>query len=276
MFGLFTWLVGAGCSQSVAVPDPSMAVTATDPPTGDDDDAAPPENQAPIADAGADFDAALADEVELNGANSYDPDGDALEFDWEILDKPVDSGASLLNDGRSNPSFFADRPGTYLVEVAVNDGLSVSTDQVVVTVLASNDGPVANAGPDQSVGLGDTVLLNGSGSYDPDGDPLDFQWVIAAAPAGSGATLSGATTALPQFVADLSGVYVVELVVSDGLDPSPPDSVSITASASSDGGCFSCAMANRELQRRISAGDVAAASWLWLFPLALVWRRRSR
>ena len=34
--------------------------------------------------------------------------------------------------------------------------------------------PVANAGPDQTVSLGSVVVLDGSGSSDPDGDPLSY------------------------------------------------------------------------------------------------------
>jgi hypothetical protein len=38
--------------------------------------------------------------------------------------------------------------------------------------------PVANAGPDQRVSEGDTVILNGTGSYDADGTIVSYQWTI--------------------------------------------------------------------------------------------------
>ena len=38
--------------------------------------------------------------------------------------------------------------------------------------------PVANADPDQVVNEGDLVTLNGSGSYDPDGEIVDYAWGI--------------------------------------------------------------------------------------------------
>lgn len=76
--------------------------------------------------------------------------------------------------------------------------------------------PVAVAGLDQAVVTGQTVQLDGSGSNDPNGDPLTFSWTIASRPAGSASVLSGATTVNPTFVADVAGVYVVELSVNDG------------------------------------------------------------
>ena len=41
---------------------------------------------------------------------------------------------------------------------------------VYVTVAPVSDPPVADAGPDQSAATLSTVTLDGSGSYDPDGD----------------------------------------------------------------------------------------------------------
>lgn len=38
--------------------------------------------------------------------------------------------------------------------------------------------PIANAGPDQRVSEGDTVILNGTGSYDADGTIVSYQWTI--------------------------------------------------------------------------------------------------
>ena len=102
------------CSQSVNVKDGTLDVTPTDAvvdPTGDDDTIVPDENQAPVADAGPDGSAFVADEVHLDGAASYDPDGDTLVFEWTMLDLPTGSAATLINETRSNPSFYADRAG---------------------------------------------------------------------------------------------------------------------------------------------------------------------
>ncbi len=90
--------------------------------------------------------------------------------------------------------------------------------------------PVADAGLDQTVLLGDTVVLNGSGSQDPQGKSLGYQWSILSIPIGSQAHLAGANTASPSFQADIAGDYTVQLVVNNGLlDSTNGSNVKITA-----------------------------------------------
>jgi hypothetical protein len=94
---------------------------------------------------------------------------------------------------------------------------------------ADNTPPVADAGPDQAVLVGDTVTLDGSGSSDVDGDSLTFDWALISVPAGSGATLSDSTAVMPTFVADVAGTYTAQLIVNDGMVDSAPDTVAIIA-----------------------------------------------
>src|SRR5262249_57158474 len=101
-------------------------------------------------------------------------------------------------------------------------------DTAVVTVSTNNSAPVANAGPNQTVGLGSTVTLNGGGSSDVDGDTLTFSWTLISRPAGSTAALTGANTIAPTFVTDKAGTYVAQLIVNDGKVDSAPATVQIT------------------------------------------------
>ncbi|MGB6628632.1 MAG: PKD domain-containing protein [Nitrososphaeraceae archaeon] len=65
-------------------------------------------------------------------------------------------------------------------------------------VPANNQSPIANAGPDQTVESEDSVTLDGTGSSDPDGDALTYQWSQIAGPQ---VTLSGNTSPSPVFTA---------------------------------------------------------------------------
>ncbi len=89
---------------------------------------------------------------------------------------------------------------------------------------------MANAGPNQDVYTGSLVTLDGSGSSDPDGDPLTYNWSFASKPGDSTATLSDATIINPTFTADIEGTYVITLLVNDGTLNSSTDTVTVIAS----------------------------------------------
>ena len=90
--------------------------------------------------------------------------------------------------------------------------------------------PSANAGPDQSVLVGDLVALDGSSSSDTDGSISAFAWAFVSRPAGSSASLSSASTSTPSFVADAAGDFVVRLTVTDNQALTGQDNVTVTAS----------------------------------------------
>lgn len=236
-------------------------------PTGGDD------NSAPYADAGSDIEAILGDVIQLDGSDSDDPDGDELSYLWDFISMPPNSTTYLINDTRDDPSFYADADGTYVVLLTVTDGLASSQDEVEVSITAPNDIPYANAGPDQSVTTGDTVQLNGSDSWDPDGDALNFTWTMTTTPSGSSAGIGDPTSPLPTFVADAAGRYEISLVVDDGVSSSATDIVAITASDPADDGCFSTLPS---AARQWGNGRLSAGHGLALLPLlALLWYRRE-
>lgn len=98
-------------------------------------------------------------------------------------------------------------------------------------LIAPNQPPVANAGPDQTANVGELVLLDGSASFDPDEDPLTFQWAFISQPEGSTAALDDPTSPTPTFTPDVPGEYVLELTVDDGRGGTATDQVTITVSA---------------------------------------------
>jgi parallel beta-helix repeat protein len=184
-------------------------------------------NRAPVANAGANFTRHVGETAQLDGSGSTDQDGNPLTFSWSFVSRPVGSLAALSSPTAVKPDFVVDQPGSYVVQLVVNDGF-VNSTPARVTVTTVNSAPVANAGPDQTVFVQQTVTLDGSRSSDVDGNTLTFSWTFVSRPAGSAAALTNPTSATPTLVVDQPGTYVVQLIVNDGLLNSAPDTVSIT------------------------------------------------
>lgn len=118
------------------------------------------------------------------------------------------------------------------LEVVPFDGESYGmTRSTRIFVTAEPNGlPIADAGQDGSVGEQDILLLDGSGSHDPDGDPLTYSWSVVSTPPGVTAvqyTLSDVESVSPTFSAEVVGDYVLQLIVNDGTDDSIPDQIVI-------------------------------------------------
>jgi hypothetical protein len=96
------------------------------------------------------------------------------------------------------------------------------------TTRTGNDPPVADAGPDQVGVAAGTIQLDGSASFDPDGDPITFQWTQIAGPA---VALTGANAAKASFSATEGNVYGFRLLVKDDKGAQGIARVSITTRA---------------------------------------------
>jgi hypothetical protein len=189
-------------------------------------------NIAPVANAGAAQSVVTGSQVTLNGSASNDANGDALTYTWAFVSRPTGSTAALSSTTSVNPTFTAGTAGSYVLSLVVNDGtLNSVASNVTITASNANLAPVAFAGGGLNATVGNTVTLNGTGSYDPNGDPLVYAWAFVSRPAGSSAVLSGSTTARPSFIADRAGSFVIALAVGDGSLASPISTVTINASA---------------------------------------------
>ena len=102
-------------------------------------------NALPGADAGSDQNTTTGSLVTLDGSGSSD--GDLLTFAWSFVSVPAGSTAVLSDSTVVNPSFVADQPGTYIVQLIVNDGL-VDSAPDTVTITASTPSN-ACGGPEQ-------------------------------------------------------------------------------------------------------------------------------
>lgn len=186
-------------------------------------------NTPPVADAGPDQPVILIDTtVTLDGSQSYDDDGDLIDFSWTITQKPTGSNAELIAADRSMPTFVTDEYGDYVAVLVVSDALS-SSDPDTVLVSLDNVPPVADAGGNQGVIIWNNVLLDGTGSSDANGDMLTYSWNLRSKPLGSNAVLSGPNNPTALFVADVAGTYEADLIVNDGLLDSLVDTATIVA-----------------------------------------------
>ena len=183
-------------------------------------------NVAPVADAGADQTVIQGSTAFLDSTKSNDANDDNLTPQWALVAKPDASTTTLQDPQTELPAFDVDAPGTYVADVSVQDP-SGASDRDASVVRTDNSRPVANAGSDQTVLIGSTVTLQGNNSDDADNDSLTFLWALTVKPDGSSANLSSPTSTTPEFVADVAGAYLAQLIVNDGQRSSEPDTVLI-------------------------------------------------
>src|SRR5437763_2656430 len=72
--------------------------------------------------------------VQLNGTGSHDPQQRSLTYFWVIVKRPAGSNAQLIDANTPTPSFLADLPGEYVIELTVSNSLFSSKSQVTVVV----------------------------------------------------------------------------------------------------------------------------------------------
>ena len=155
----------------------------------------------------------------------YLPDRGWVQLGAECNAGSLAVGAATNVTARN--SIVADWP-SYVVRVSVTSAQSDQNpnDNVATTSFVLADTPVAEAGTNLTGFVGQTITLNGSASR----NATNYVWRITGRPAGSVASLAGASTATPVFVPDLAGVFTLELVVDNGRIASVPDLVSVTVS----------------------------------------------
>ena len=176
-------------------------------------------NYPPIADAGPTQTVGEGVRVTLNGSNSSDPDDGIASYLWEQTDG---SSVNLSSPTAVRPTFTAPNVGingeslTFQLTVTDN-GNQKSTDTTIVNVTWTNDPPIADAGPDQTVNEGVTVMLDASNSMDLDDGIASYQWTQLGN--NTRVTLSDNTKEQPTFTAPNVGIngesLTFQLTVTD-------------------------------------------------------------
>ncbi|HNT50805.1 MAG TPA: Ig-like domain-containing protein, partial [Cyclobacteriaceae bacterium] len=182
-------------------------------------------NQNPVANAGPDKTITLPTNfLTLTGGGS-DPDGSVASYLWTKISGP---NANINGTNTATLSLSSLLAGTYVFMLTVTDNLgSTASDNVTVTVnpVATNQAPVANAGPDKSINLPtNSTTLPGSGT-DADGTVTTYLWEKVSGPNATLANFNTNTLSLSGLTA---GVYVFRLTVTDNLGATSNDLVTLT------------------------------------------------
>lgn len=208
--------------------------TATDDVTVTVNPAAPPPNQAPVANAGNDIRMTLpVNSAVLNGGASIDPDGTITRYAWSRVSGPAYTFGNA--NASSNPLTNLVQ-GVYVFRLTVADNnAATDTDDITVTVnapappapMVPNQLPVASAGTDIILYLPDnSITLNGNNSTDPDGLIAAYEWRQISGP--SQMVLSNSRSSSVRLEDMMLGAYVFELNVTDNRGGSAKTSVTVT------------------------------------------------
>lgn len=169
----------------------------------------PPTVQAPADDTvteGATF---------VLAATAHDRNKDPLTYSWIQIAGPrgIFSNPNLLQPLFTPPE--VDNQASVTLRITVSDGFATASDEVTYLV-RDNEAPIAEAGAAVALAIGATVTLDGSASYDPDGDNLQFLWSVLA----GDVALTDPDTAQPIVTANANAIVGSATLLLTVRDPS--------------------------------------------------------
>ena len=129
---------------------------------------------------------------------STDSDGTVVSWSWDFGDSQTSTD--------QNPTHSYPENNTYTVSLTVTDD-DGATDTIQKDVTVLNRDPIADADGPYSGSVGENITFDGSGSYDPDGNIVSWEWDFGDTTTGSGETTTHAYSS--------PGDYTVTLTVTD-------------------------------------------------------------
>ena len=165
---------------------------------------------APTADPGGPYAGSVGSPVTFDGTGSSDPEGAPLTYSWDFGDGSAPASGAT-------PSHTYGSAGVYTVTLTVNDGTqdSAAATTTATITATSNLPPSADPGGSYNGMVGSPIAFDGTGSSDPESDPLTYSWDF-----GDGSAPGSGPTPSHTYIAP--GVYMVALTVNDGIQDSTP------------------------------------------------------
>ncbi len=167
----------------------------------------------PSANAGPDLNGLVNRTILLDGSSSIGGSRQLINYFWKQTGGP--ETVNLSSSNASTTSFSPTKGGLY------SFSLIVATDQFysfedLVTVAINSDTqsvPIAIASDDQIQPRSSIITLDGTRSFDQDGDPLTYFWQQIS---GQPVILSNQNSSITTFFGSTPGFYEFSLVVRDG------------------------------------------------------------
>ena len=187
--------------------------------------APPGPNQPPTAHAGGPYVGSEGSAVQFNGSASSDPDGDALTYAWAFGDGTTGSGATPSHTYRDN--------GSYTATLTVTDSKGAASGPATSSATIGNVAPSVDAGPDATIGAGQTFDLSATFSdagADDAAWSYSIDWGDGSAPQnGSKNSQSDPITGSHTYGA--VGSYTVQVTVTDKDGGQGSDALTVTVTS---------------------------------------------
>ena len=184
-------------------------------------------NHPPTANAGSDQ-TVLENTIVQLSRSGFDFDNDPLTHSWsQIFGPQVNISQSESSVSFMAPDGIPNKSSMLVFEFKVSDSYGdPAADSVNVIVVAANNGPTANAGPDHEINENSTLILSCSGN-DPDDDLLSYSWRQLSGPS---VELTNPNNSILSFVTPTvvkTTILEFECTVTDGA-LSNSDTVNVT------------------------------------------------